>query len=755
MVNVLNGKGLKAEFDEKGKLIVKSKFWQVSHDPEKGGCITEIRFYNGSNKNILMNPISSHFGSFWDVLDDKAVINLAEEGQNIAVRITGELKDTDGHTASGIKYEYIHEYGEGHVKVTRKYSFERNVEGMPEVGIGCMDIVPELRDFAARPSHVSADDSYRTSVAKWGEVDLDDKVAFEDKNIPLYMAVFRRGVEGIEFLPSADLEEWSKQLIGEKDRGRFQIRGESNPKAIRILIEPFNSRAGAHGDVRFTGEYAFSSYMGLPKIQEKTPRKYMHMAFNKHPWPSDDEIRKWAFSGVNIVRLHNDYHPSGDFWHDGSWPPYDEKGMSELKRVIDACHRYGIKIVPYFSLYEINPKSDAFAGGYVAWRRTIDDRATLIETYPPTHYYGFGMCLKSGWKEFLKEYVKKVVKTLGFDGIYYDYSQYWFCNNKLHGKGDHTSIEDLIDFMEYTRDLVGDDGVMLLHQSGWWPSVLVENYADGHIMFEDNVEWREIPAIEEFPPNASHLTFMNVAPKIPCPIVGVPDRVEGAWDLSAKCSVLGAFPWGIGPGSRPFLELFEAFRAFDLSQFRFADYTVGYVKTSDAAIKGAVYYNQERVLVVLANVRGKRVQSFKWNLDLEGAGLEPSQRYDVTGSRGDPILQVKGQDLVKEGIEDSLDGFRFSIYSVTRCHDDEKHVLHNTRAWTENHTETKLVVETKGPMGQRSNLKFHSPAKPKEVKLGSRILKEDEEWTWDNKTKIGTVTYDYVDTKAKVIIEIH
>jgi len=94
---------------------------------------------------------------------------------------------------------------------------------------------------------------------------------------------------------------------------------------------------------------------------------------------------------------------------------------------------------------------------------------------------------------------------------------------------------------------------MLLHQSGWWPSVLVENYADGHIMFEDNVEWHEIPDIEGLPPNASHLTFMNVAPKIPCPIVGVPDRVKGAWDLSAKCSVLGAFPWGIGPESRPFL----------------------------------------------------------------------------------------------------------------------------------------------------------------------------------------------------------
>jgi len=246
---------------------------------------------------------------------------------------------------------------------------------------------------------------------------------------------------------------------------------------------------------------------------------------------------------------------------------------------------------------------------------------------------------------------------------------------------------------------------------------------------------------------------MNVAPKIPCPIVGVPDRVEGAWNLCAKCSVLGAFPWGIGPGSRPFLELFEAFRAYDLSQFRFADYTVGCVKTSDAAIKGAVYYNKERALVVLANVRGKRVQGFKWTLDLECIGLEPSQRYDVVGSLGNPILQVKGQDLARGGVEDSLDGFRFCAYSVMRCHDDI-HVLHNTRAWTENQTEAKTVVETKGPMGQRSSLIFHSPAKPKEIKLGSKILREGEGWSWDENTKIGTVTFDYADSKANAIIEI-
>jgi len=750
----LTNKKLEAEFVEKEKLIVRSRFWEVVHDPKKGGCIVSIKFFNGSNRNILLRPISSHFGSFWDVLNDQATIKLTEKDDRVIATVNGELKDVNNYTKSGIKYEYVYEYREGHVKITRKYSFEKGIAGIWEIGIGCMDIVPELNNFAARPSHVSADKFHMTCAAIWGEVDFNDKVAFEEKNIPMYMAVFQKGVEGIEFVPGYNLEEWTKQLIDGKDYGRFQIRGESNPKRVRLVIEPFSSRVASYRGIQLSGQYTFSSYLGLPMIPEKVPRKYMHMAFNNHPWPSEEDIRKWAYSGVNVVRLHNDYHPSGDFWHDGSWPPYDEKGMAELKRVIDTCHKYGIKIVPYFSLYEINPKSDAFADGYITWRRTVDERGSLIETYPPHHYYGFGMCLSSGWKDFLKGYVKKVIKTLGFDGVYYDYSHYWACNNKLHSKGYHSIIDDVIDFLEYTRKLIGKDGVMLLHQSGWFPCVLIENYADGHIMFEDNVHWKQIPPLEEFPPNTMHLTFMNVAPKIPCPIVGVPDRIKGSWDFCAKCSMVGAFPyWGLGPEAEPMLALFEAFRAFDLSQFKFKDYSRGYVKTDNDAVKGAVYFNEDRVLVVLANVQDKSVEKFKWTVDLKRIGWDPSLEYHVTGSLGEPIQILKGNKLVEEGVEDSLDGFRFKVYAVVKYRKDEKYVLYNTRSWNETYAEGELTVETKGPIGQKATLKFYSPKKPKEVRVDSKPL-NPKDWSWDETTKIGTVKYTYANTEATVTIQI-
>lgn len=752
-VYFLSRRGLKVEFARRDIVSVKSNFWEILHELKKGGCIASIRFSHGSNVNVLQDPIMSYFGPYQDVLNDNVEVEVTDDDGFVEVNIRGELRDKSG-SAGGIGYVYTYRYSDGYVKVTQKYVFEKSVGGIRQVGIGCMSLTPKFDCFVARPSHVKIDKPYGNCTAIWGRIHFDGKPVFEERNIPLYMAVFNPGVEGIEFIPGSNLEEWTKQLTSTLDCGVFQVKGESKPWCTKIIIEPFNPGIGDY-TLHHLDSCVFHYYLGLPKVRDKLPRKYMHISFNNHPWPSDEDIRRWAYKGVTVVRIHNDYHPSGDFWHDGSWPPYDERGMRELKRVIDTCHRYGIKIVPYFSLYELNPKSEAFSDGYIVWRRTIDERGSLIETYPPDYFFGFGMCLKSGWKEFLKKYVEKVVKTLGFDGVYYDYSHYWFCNNRRHSEWDHTNIDELIEFLEYTRDLVGEDGIVLLHQSGWFPSVLVENYADGHIMLEDWSDWRELPPLEDFPPNTLHLKFMNVAPKIPCPLYQAVDAIKSAWDLCAKCSILGAFPWhSLGPASEPILTLFEVFRAFDLSQFKFRDYTSGFVKTTDDAVKGAIYFNEGRVLVVLANVKDRYVESFRWTVDLEKIGWSSKYMYHVVDSLGESVMLVEGKDLIEKGIKDSLGGFKFKVYAITGYRDDAKYVLYNTRPWVEDYIDGRLTVRTKGPEGQDGLLKVFSPVKPNEVTLNSRVLEEGVNWIFDELNRILTVMYRYTDTKMEVVIQI-
>ncbi|MEM2930564.1 MAG: DUF6259 domain-containing protein [Thermoproteota archaeon] len=741
---------LKAEFLERGILSIRSNFWEVVHEAGKGGCITSIKFFNGSNRNIILTPIYSYFGSFQDVLNNRASMDFIKRDGYILVEVKGELRDINNCLDTNVEYDYTYEYHESYVKVTQKYFFKEGMAGIQEVGIGCINILPELNCFVVRPPHTGTD---KNSAAIWKEINLDNEAVFECRNTPMYVAVFRKGVEGIEFLPGSNLEEWTKQF-GEEDQGLFRVCRGNYPNSTQIVIRPFESRVAGRA-ISLTGEYTFSYYLGLPNIPEKVPRRFMHMAFGNHPWPSDEDIRRWAYAGVNVVRLHNDYHTSGDFWHDGSWPPYDEKGMSELKRVISTCHKYGVKIVPYFSLYEINPKSEAFAEGYIKWRRTVDNSGSLIETYPPDYYFGFGMCLSSGWKDFLKEYVEKVIKTLGFDGVYYDYAHYWFCNNRLHSKHDHSIIDDAIEFLEYTRKLVGKDGIILLHQSGWFPCVLITSYADAQIMLEDCSSWKEIPPLEKLPPNTMHLTFMGEkTPKIPCPNYVSLEPEKTAWNLNTKLSLFGAFPTGgLGPDEKPTLALIESFRAFDLCQFKFKDYTKNYVKTSDEAIKGAVYFNEERILVIIANTGERPVKNFRWTMDLEGMGWSPSGKYHLTGSLGDPIIIVEEKDLISSGVEDSLEGFRFKVYAVRRHQEEKKYALYNTRVWVEKCENGKLIVETRGPAGQRAILKFYSPEKPSEVKVNSKLLAQSD-WVWNETTRVGVIEYIYENTEETVTIQI-
>ncbi|MCD6562682.1 MAG: hypothetical protein J7K23_02045 [Thermoproteales archaeon] len=737
---------LKAVFLGDGRLRVSNGFWEVVHDSGRGGCITDIRFIYGSGKNLLVDPIISYFGEYMDVFDDSAVLQVVkEDSKSVVVYVNGVLKNKDKRDL-GIRYEYVYEYRNEYVKIIRKYMFDKGIAGIWRVGVGCFSVRSELNEYAVRSSHIYDSSRSRVCPAKWGRTRPGTE--YRECNIPLYVALFDRGMEGIEFLPGSDLSEWFSQLVDEPNNALFEIRNDGD--RVGVVLEPFRSRIGGYSGILLSGTYVFTTYIGLPNIRKFMPRRYMHLMFTNHPWPSDEEIREWAYRGVTVVRLHNDYHPSGDFWHDGSWPPYDEYGMRELRRVIDTCHQYGIRIVPYFSLAELNPKSDAFADGYIVWRRSVDGRNTIIETGPPSRYYGFMMCLKSGWKDFLKKYVRKVVETLGFDGVYYDYAHYWYCDNKLHSKSPHTAVDDLFDFLEWTRELVKKrDGVLLLHASAWVPSIIVENFADGHIMFEDQVRHEDIPDLEDFHP---HILFMNVAPKIPCPITAAIQKHgdDALWELCAKSILLGVFPHGRMHES--LLSLFESFRAFDLGKFRFAPYMAGYVKTDNDAVKGAVYYNDDMMLVVLANIDGG-LKRFRWKLDVKGLGFGGVDKFFLVDSLGKSIRIVDLDMLTDDGIEDSLDGFRFRVYVLRRFR-EERIVLFNTRSWCEEFVDGRLVVRSSGPEGQRAVLKIYSPDRPKRVELNSNILEEGESWRWDPSMRVCIINYRYRNTGETVTIVV-
>ena len=84
--------------------------------------------------------------------------------------------------------------------------------------------------------------------------------------------------------------------------------------------------------------------------------------------------------------------------------------------------------------------------------------------------FGVQMCPKSGWLEFLKFSIDRVLKNHNLDGVYYDWNVALFCGNPSHtgkktsdvstGKtqqtvtnapAGHWDMDELVELMEWTR----------------------------------------------------------------------------------------------------------------------------------------------------------------------------------------------------------------------------------------------------------------------------------------------------------------
>ncbi len=98
---------------------------------------------------------------------------------------------------------------------------------------------------------------------------------------------------------------------------------------------------------------------------------------------------------------------------------------------------------------------------------------------------GAQMCLRSGWMEFLKGSIDRVLKNHPLDGVYYDWNVALLCCNPLHEMGrdraapaqGHWDIDELLDLMEWTRNRVGPNGVVIVHNTTT-PMFATENFAD-------------------------------------------------------------------------------------------------------------------------------------------------------------------------------------------------------------------------------------------------------------------------------------
>jgi hypothetical protein len=412
------------------------------------------------------------------------------------------------------------------------------------------------------------------------------------------------------------------------------------------------------------GEYTFSYYLGLPRIVEKANRKWMHLSFGNHPWPSDDEIKKWADAGVNIVRLHNDYTEDENFWHDGAWPPYDQEGMAELRRVIAACKRHHIQIVPYFSIHEFHPKAQAYEENERAWKRTTDQIGTVYHNHIGKGEFGAQMCPRSAWLDRRKQDIERAYKELGFDGIYYDWVMSLACNNQYHDPKLHLGTDGVIDLLAWTRRLVGPKGSLILHLYGSMPSIAFENFADLVVNMEEISSTERLMQMDEVP--LVTVLAESIA-RSPCPSYRRDMVLERNRRNIAHLAVLGMFPWSGGTGGEVYeetLKLFRAFRPYRLQEYRFHDALSGSVKTSWNDVYGAVYASPQRALVVVSNTSPERRKNVVWRANLADTGLGQPTRIALIDLKTGEKSEIAATALADGSQLTDMEGYEYRLFEV-------------------------------------------------------------------------------------------
>jgi len=671
------------ERDEaQGKLILSTRYYTVEHDLKKGGTISKIGYTFGKAGNLLLRPLAASIqlrgdeppgelrGRQWrqevftDVADSSASVSTAKTGKWEVVTAQGRLLNHDG-ADSGIVTSTSYTYRWGYIKIHKEFHFPPQGLKIRRLSVLSTLLDPSFTHYGYNPNAAEAFSSevLQNGSCFWGKIRPGTQfdVPFETRYVPRYLVWANPGVEGIEWFASDALAQWDYQVAGQPGAGYAALHASVDPPGVAISIDALNVSPTfllpRGGYLTAAGSYFFDYYLGMPILDGQGHNPWFERSFGpqRGKWVSEDQIKRNAALGVGTMTLHNDGDSNHDglYWRDGDWPPYPPEQMKRMAEVIETCHQQGIKTVPYFSNHELNYATKEFKEHGEEWGCKPDDQGNLR----PNFNWGALMCLKSGWLDYFKLCVDRALKNYPFDGVYYDWNQSLYCNNPLHvGKASngvsaakglgslalsptgHWDVDELLELMEWTRERVGPNGLILVHNS-MNPMLAVENFVNAVC----TMEWgygrlsTAMPKPEDLPlewnmagaRSRAVIEYGSIASHAPA-------QLRQQFYLTAL--ITGVATW---PASDGALEVFKLLKSLgDLNQYQFEDWRNKAVSLSHADCYSAVYSRPDEAWVVLANL-----------------GAMPSKVNCIINPRAlrHPIASVGAATLDSDGQTSKLD----------------------------------------------------------------------------------------------------
>jgi hypothetical protein len=470
-------------------------------------------------------------------------------------------------------------------------------------------LVPSLSDHGYREGITEEEGAPPFSFGSnhWGRLRAGQPDRpLQTRFVPRSMLFADAGVEGLEWFVGSELSQWDLQLTGRRGQGQCMFQPIKNPSGLALSIAPLWSTNAAVG---LTNNCVFDFYLSLPLLEGHALKPWVHTSFNRNRgnWVSAEEIRRWAEQGYQTVHCHNDgdYYDDGLFWRDGAYPPYPD--MDGYDQVLQECRKVGIRTATYFSNKELHPSTPEFQAHGTAWARKNRKGDLQHNFFKPQSEFGAQMCLRSGWLDFLKSSIDRVLKNHPLDGVYYDWNVALLCCNPLHeSKGTnapaqgHWDMDELLDLMEWTRQRVGPAGLVIVHNTTT-PMFATENFADYVVATEWGYQkWTDrAPGLSDLPLEWSLagarargvISYASIDSK-------APRRLHKLFALEAFLG--GVTPWPASPETLELLPLFKPLGDFE--SYRFADWRNTAVTLSDSRCASAIYSRPGEAYLFLANL---------------------------------------------------------------------------------------------------------------------------------------------------------
>ena len=620
-----------------GILTLRTPYYAIQQDLKQGGAIARIALAHGKAANLLVRPVETRVrdesGAVLSDLNDPApAVAHRREGLNEIVTVECTPKDQAGR-ASALRLKTTLEYRWGYVKIRKELLAPAGAR-LREVCPLSTVLAPSLCHYGYREG-ITEDEKappFSFGSNQWGKLRLGEPSdrALQTRYVPRSMIFVDPGVEGLEWFVGSDLSQWELQLTGRRGDGQCLLDRNADPPGLALSVSPLWSPDAA---VAVPGACAFDFYLAFPLREGHAQGPWLHTTFNRNrgDWVTTEEIRRWAEKGIQTVHCHNDgdYYDDGLFWRDGSYPPYPD--MDRFDKVLADCRQAGIRTATYFSNKELHPSTKEFQEHGEEWGRKDRQGNLRHNFFRPEREFGAQMCLRSGWLEFLKFSIDRVLKNHPLDGVYYDWNVALLCMNPRHegsaeGKGvrnllceapegpsrqkvpdtfsaaakGHWDMDELLDLMEWTRRRVGPGGLVIVHNTTT-PMFAVENFADYVVATEWGYgKWTDrAPDLEDLP-----LEF-SLAGAVPRGVISygvldhsAPRRLHRLFAVEAFLS--GEAPW---PASEETFALLPLLKPLgDIGAYRFADWRNEAVTLSHPRCAAAVYSRPAAAYLLLANL---------------------------------------------------------------------------------------------------------------------------------------------------------